>query len=405
MVTGDHPSTATAIAREIGLIGEPEEVTHRGRSLSVVRREPATHGADWATVHGKDLPSLSEDDWDDLLKKRYIVFARTTPEQKLMIVEHCQKRGEIVTVTGDGVNDAPALKRADIGVAMGITGSDVAKQAADIVLMDDKFASIIHGIEEGRLLFDNLRKSIAYTLTHCCACIFPMLLNFIAGVPAPMSALQMLSMDLGTDLPPAISLAYESAESNIMKYPPRKKTSRLVSFAMLSYSYLITPVIICIGSFAAYFYTFFKYDIYPHDLVNTQGYWTTTNKHNLTYSGGYLTPEEQVDYAYQAAAACYITTVTSQAYHIWMCRTRKSSIFVHGFRNIATFFAVISMVIVTCLFVYVPKLREAMGSKPPPGEVWAFSFGVAVVLLIYNEGRKFFIRRSPYNKFVRLIKW
>ncbi|KAK0412541.1 hypothetical protein QR680_006270 [Steinernema hermaphroditum] len=408
MVTGDHPSTATAIAREIGLIGEPEEVTQRGRSLSVVRREPSTHGKDWATVHGKDLPGLAESDWDDLLKKKYIVFARTTPEQKLMIVEHCQKRGEIVTVTGDGVNDAPALKRANIGVAMGITGSDVAKQAADIVLMDDKFASIIHGIEEGRLLFDNLRKSIAYTLTHCCACIFPMLLNFIGGVPAPMSALQMLSMDLGTDLPPAISLAYENAESNIMKYPPRKKTTRLVSFAMLSYSYLITPVIICIGSFAAYYYTFWKNGVNPHDLWRTSSSYfqsPVTGGNFTSSSGTQLTPDQQIDVAYQAAAACYITTVTSQAYHIWMCRTRKSSIFTHGFRNIATFLAVISMIVVLVLLVYVPGLREGMGSSPPPSEVWAFSFGVAAVLLLFNEGRKFFIRRSPYNRIVRLFKW
>uniref|UniRef100_A0A1I7Z295 Cation_ATPase_C domain-containing protein n=1 Tax=Steinernema glaseri TaxID=37863 RepID=A0A1I7Z295_9BILA len=274
--------------------------------------------------------------------------------------------------------------------------------------MDDKFASIIHGIEEGRLLFDNLRKSIAYTLTHCCACIFPMLLNFIGGVPAPMSALQMLSMDLGTDLPPAISLAYENPESNIMKYPPRKRGTRLVSFAMLSYSYLITPVIICIGSFAAYYYTFWKNDVNPHDL------WFTDSKYfvspvsggNFTASSGRtLDPDQQIDVAYQAAAACYITTVTSQAYHIWMCRTRKASIITHGFRNVYTFLAVISMVVVTVLLVYVPGLREGMGSSPPPPEVWAFSFGNAVLLMIYNEVRKFFIRRSPYNKFVRLVKW
>uniref|UniRef100_A0A914VBV7 Uncharacterized protein n=1 Tax=Plectus sambesii TaxID=2011161 RepID=A0A914VBV7_9BILA len=145
--------------------------------MSVVEQ----HDSDYAIVHGDTLPSLTSDQWDDLLQKKNIVFARTTPEHKLLIVEECQRRGEIVAVTGDGVNDAPALKRADIGVAMGIVGSDVAKQAADIILMDDNFASIVKGIEEGRLLYDNLKKTIAYTITHLVPEIVPVILNFALG--------------------------------------------------------------------------------------------------------------------------------------------------------------------------------------------------------------------------------
>ncbi|KAK0412533.1 hypothetical protein QR680_006268 [Steinernema hermaphroditum] len=408
MVTGDHPSTATAIAREIGLIGEPETVIHHGHKVDVSKALESGFDQEqnWATVHGKDLPGMSDSDWDQLLKKKYIVFARTTPEHKLMIVENCQKRGEIVTVTGDGVNDAPALKRANIGVAMGLTGSDVAKQAADVVLMDDKFASIIHGIEEGRLLFDNLRKSIGYTLSHCFSCIVPMLLNFIGGTPQVMSALQMLSIDLATDLPPAISLAYENAERNIMKCRPRKRTSRLVSMAMLAYSYQIAAYFILLGSISAYFYTYWRNGIAPKDLfyTNTDFFDITTTK-NFTSNGKTFSPEEQLDISWQACAACYIATVTGQAWHIWMCRTRRMSIFTHGFRNIATFIAVAAELAILAFLVYVPKVNYVMNASSPPFEVWFFSAGSCALLLVYNEVRKFFIRRSPYNKFVRLVKW
>jgi len=150
-----------------------------------------------------------------------IVFARTSPQQKLIIVEGCQRQGQIVAVTGDGVNDSPALKKADIGVAMGIAGSDVSKQAADMILLDDNFASIVTGVEEGRLIFDNLKKSIAYTLTSNIPEISPFLLFILLDIPLPLGTITILCIDLGTDMIPAISLAYESAENDIMKRLPR----------------------------------------------------------------------------------------------------------------------------------------------------------------------------------------
>jgi len=150
-----------------------------------------------------------------------IVFARTSPQQKLIIVEACQRRGEIVAVTGDGVNDSPALKRADIGVAMGISGSDVSKQAADMILLDDNFASIVVGIEEGRIIFDNLKKSIAYTLTSNLPEIMPFLCFVMFDIPLALGTIAILCIDIGTDMLPAISLAYEKAESDIMSRMPR----------------------------------------------------------------------------------------------------------------------------------------------------------------------------------------
>merc|ERR1711953_1396860 len=167
MVTGDHPITAKAIARSVGIISEGNEtVDDIAQRLGKPVSEVNPREANAAVVHGGELKDLSEDQLDEILMYHSeIVFARTSPQQKLIIVEGCQRMGAIVAVTGDGVNDSPALKKADIGVAMGIAGSDVSKQAADLILLDDNFASIVTGVEEGRLIFDNLKKSIAYTLT------------------------------------------------------------------------------------------------------------------------------------------------------------------------------------------------------------------------------------------------
>jgi sodium/potassium-transporting ATPase subunit alpha len=175
-----------------------------------------------AVVHGGELREMSQEQLDDVLYyHKEIVFARTSPQQKLIIVEGCQRQGQIVAVTGDGVNDSPALKKADIGVAMGIAGSDVSKQAADMILLDDNFASIVTGVEEGRLIFDNLKKSIAYTLTSNIPEISPFLMFILFDIPLPLGTVTILCIDLGTDLWPAISLAYEEAESDIMKRKPR----------------------------------------------------------------------------------------------------------------------------------------------------------------------------------------
>eukprot|EP00741_Cyanophora_paradoxa_P011220 tig00020554_g10840.t1 len=161
-------------------------------------------------VKGGDIPAFDEEMWDLVLAKRQVVFARTSPQQKLQIVEALQARGEVVAVTGDGVNDSPALKRADVGCAMGICGSDVSKEAADIILMDDSFGSIVAGIEEGRTIFDNLKKSIAYTLTHLGPEILPFLVAIAGNVPAMLASILILFIDLLTEMVPASSLAYEA---------------------------------------------------------------------------------------------------------------------------------------------------------------------------------------------------
>ena len=223
MVTGDHPITAKAIAKSVGIISEGNEtVEDIANRLNISVNDVNPREAHAAVVHGGELKDLGEDALDDiLLYHNEIVFARTSPQQKLIIVEGCQRMGAIVAVTGDGVNDSPALKKADIGVAMGIAGSDVSKQAADMILLDDNFASIVTGVEEGRLIFDNLKKSIAYTLTSNIPEISPFLLFILADIPLPLGTVTILCIDLGTDMVPAISMAYEEAESDIMKRMPR----------------------------------------------------------------------------------------------------------------------------------------------------------------------------------------
>jgi sodium/potassium-transporting ATPase subunit alpha len=184
-----------------------------------------------AVIDGELLKKLTNKQLDDMLRKYpEIVFARTTPQQKVIIVESCQRLGGIVAVTGDGVNDSPALKRADIGIAMGKAGSEVSKEAADILLLDDNFATIEIAIEEGRLIFDNLKKSITYILASKMPELIPFIMYVCYLIPLPLGAITILCIDLGTDLLPAISLAYEKAEGDIMKRKPRNcKTDRLVN--------------------------------------------------------------------------------------------------------------------------------------------------------------------------------
>lgn len=256
MVTGDHPITAKAIARSVGIISEGNRtIEDLAEELGLPLNRVNPRDAKAAVVHGSDLKDITDSKLDEILMHHTeIVFARTSPQQKLIIVEGCQRMGAIVAVTGDGVNDSPALKKADIGVAMGIAGSDVSKQAADMILLDDNFASIVTGVEEGRLIFDNLKKSIAYTLTSNIPEISPFLFFILADVPLPLGTVTILCIDLGTDMVPAISMAYEGPESDIMKRQPRNPfTDKLVNERLISMAYGQIGMIQASAGFFTYF--------------------------------------------------------------------------------------------------------------------------------------------------------
>ncbi|KAJ3197341.1 hypothetical protein HDU67_003765, partial [Dinochytrium kinnereticum] len=223
MVTGDHPLTAEAIARKINLMLSDTRETlakKRGCALESVPESDARA----IVIHGEMIDTLKEEDWVNIFDKDEIIFARTSPSHKLQIVKRAQSRGHIVGVTGDGVNDSPALKKADLGIAMNESGSDVSKEAAAMILLDDNFASTVAGIEEGRLIFQNLKKSIQYTVTHTMPEVFANLLYIAVPLPLPMQTVQILVVDLGFELLMALTYAYDPAENKdgLMKLPPRK---------------------------------------------------------------------------------------------------------------------------------------------------------------------------------------
>eukprot|EP00182_Erythrolobus_australicus_P007081 CAMPEP_0185830146 /NCGR_PEP_ID=MMETSP1353-20130828/652_1 /TAXON_ID=1077150 /ORGANISM="Erythrolobus australicus, Strain CCMP3124" /LENGTH=1167 /DNA_ID=CAMNT_0028528007 /DNA_START=225 /DNA_END=3728 /DNA_ORIENTATION=+ len=271
MVTGDHPATAKAIAKSIGIIKDPtaqDLAKMRGVELDQIDRSEVKS----VVVPGWELKDFEEDDWNRILAHEQIVFARTSPQQKLIIVENCQRLGKIVAVTGDGVNDSPALKKANIGVAMGIAGSDVSKEAADMILLDDNFSSIVSGIEEGRLIFDNLKKSIAYTLSSNIPELTPFLVFIITGVPSALSTILILCIDLGTDMIPAISFAYEKAEADIMERPPRDaKRDRLVNRVLVCFSYLQLGIYQAVAGYFTYMVIWNDYMLHPSSILGLDG--------------------------------------------------------------------------------------------------------------------------------------
>ena len=231
MITGDYGLTAATIGRQIGLI------TGTG-----------------TVIHGEELAALGEAELAETLRDRdEIIFARIAPAQKLQVVQAFQALGETVTVTGDGVNDAPALKNADMGVAMGRMGTDVAKEASDMVLMDDNFATIVSAIEEGRTIFDNIKKFIAYILTSNIPEILPFIAFVLLDIPLPLTVLLILCIDLGTDILPALGLGAERPETDVMKKKPRPRHERLLSRNLLLMSYGIIGMIQTAAGFFSYF--------------------------------------------------------------------------------------------------------------------------------------------------------
>jgi sodium/potassium-transporting ATPase subunit alpha len=246
MVTGDQPVTAASIAKQCNIITEESvnEIAERtGRSFEECFTE-----SNAIVIHGDMLTEMALEDeglpeseqgkkLEKWLTKPQIVFARTSPAQKLVIVKGCQRSGEVVAVTGDGVNDSPAIKKADIGVSMGITGTDVAKDAADMILLNDDFSSIVVGIEEGRKIYDNIKKSITYALTSQVGQMLPFIAFVIFQMPCPLTSVVVLYISIGTDLIPAIALAYEPGELDLMTRKPRHKEEHMVTLTLMAQSY------------------------------------------------------------------------------------------------------------------------------------------------------------------------
>ncbi|KAJ8268539.1 hypothetical protein COCON_G00137110 [Conger conger] len=405
MVTGDHPITAKAIAKGVGIISEGNEtVEDIAERLNIPlgqvnpryylsRRRRVS-----CVVHGSDLKEMSAEYLDDLLKNHTeIVFARTSPQQKLIIVEGCQRQGAIVAVTGDGVNDSPALKKADIGVAMGIAGSDVSKQAADMILLDDNFASIVTGVEEGRLIFDNLKKSIAYTLTSNIPEITPFLFFIIASIPLPLGTVTILCIDLGTDMVPAISLAYETAESDIMKRQPRNPhTDKLVNERLISMAYGQIGMIQALGGFFTYFVILAENGFLPSRLVGIRLDWDDRNKNDLEDSyGQQWTYEQRKIVEFTCHTSFFASIVVVQWADLIICKTRRNSVFQQGMKNRVLIFGLFAETALAAFLSYCPGMDIALRMYPLKVSWWFCAFPYSILIFVYDEIRKFILRRNP----------
>ncbi|KAF9419006.1 hypothetical protein HW555_004333, partial [Spodoptera exigua] len=287
MVTGDHPTTARAVALEVGI---------------------AT-STNCHVVTGNELRNMTPNLLHWTLDRHYeIVFARTSPTQKLQIVEACQREGAVVAVTGDGVNDAPALRQADIGISMGITGSQVSKQTADIILMDDNFATIIVGIEEGRRILDNLKKSVCYILISNVPEIAPVFMFILFSIPLPLGVMTILCVDLGTDMWPAVALAHERAETDVMTRPANVR-DRLVTPQMLTLVYLHLGLIEFAAGMYAYFIVMAEFGFYPDSLFGIRQKWDNVAVSDVTDSLGQEWTYIERKEVEQAAQAAYFVAV------------------------------------------------------------------------------------------------
>merc|ERR1712106_901978 len=399
MVTGDHPITAKAIARSVGIISEGNKtVEDIAEERGIPVADVDVKEAKAAVVPGSDLRDMTDEDLDTILRNHpEIVFARTSPQQKLIIVDGCQRAGQIVAVTGDGVNDSPALKKADIGVAMGISGSDVSKQAADMILLDDNFASIVTGVEEGRLIFDNLKKSIAYTLTSNIPEISPFLLFILADVPLPLGTVTILCIDLGTDMVPAISMAYEQAESDIMKRQPRNPfTDKLVNERLISMAYGQIGFIQACAGFFTYFVILAENGFLPPDCFGLRERWDSKAVNDLEDSYGQeWTYHDRKILEYTCHTAFFVSIVVVQWADLIICKTRRNSIVHQGMKNWVLNFGILFETVLAAVLSYTPGMDKGLRMYPLKFYWWFPAMPFSALIFIYDECRRFVLRRNP----------
>jgi len=350
IITGDYGPTAQVVAREVGIVDAD--------CCNIVR--------------GVDLDSLDDAAIVDAVKRGNVIFARVSPEQKLRIVKVVKESGEVVAVTGDGANDAPSLKEAHIGVAMGASGTDVAREAADIVLLDDSFESIVKAVESGRAIYENIRKFIVYVFSHNWAQLIPYMLYALLGIPLPLLVVQVLAIDLAIDVVPSLALSREPPEAGIMQEPPRSLKERLFTTKVFLRS-LYIGVIIAVGA------------MYGCLSAWMAGGWQL----------GMALPSDSPVYI-KGVTMTFAGIVVAQVGNVLACRTSKVSIFKTKLSaNKWILLGIAAQLSILSFLIYVPFVQPFFGTTALGLTDWAYLASLALVVVFAEEIRKFFSRRWP----------
>ena len=357
MITGDHPLTAARIASDLGIIEQG------GKALT-----------------GDELDSMDEKQLDKATSE-VSVYARVAPEHKLKIVESLQRQGNIAAMTGDGVNDAPAVKAADIGVAMGITGTEVTKQSAKMILADDNFSTIVAAVREGRGIFDNIRKFLRYLLSSNVGEVFTVFLGVVlagflgiknpdsVGVTVPLLATQLLWINLLTDAAPALAMGVDPTTEDVMNRKPRKLTDRVIDGAMwgdIVYIGLIMAIVTLIGM----------------DMHLSGGVFTDRSVDALGHDAQMV----------EARTMGFTILVFAQLFNAIASRSHLQSAFKGLFSNKWLWGAIALSIVLQLLVIYVPWLNTAFGTTPLPPMAWLECIGLAAIVLVASEIRKIFLR-------------
>lgn len=349
MITGDYGLTALSIARKIGL---SRDDTAR-------------------VITGYEVSRMADSELAGLLKKGEVIFARVSPEHKMRIVDTLKDLGEVVAVTGDGVNDAPALKRADIGVAMGLRGTDVAKEAATMIITDDNFASIVAGIEEGRAIYSNIKKFVTYIFASNIPEIVPFILFVLLKIPLPLTIMQILAVDLGTDLVPALGLGAEKSEPGAMNQPPRSLKKRLLDLPLLLRAYGFLGMIEAAACMACYFFVYYSSGWRPGMEFDSSG-------------PVYL----------KATTMCLAGIVATQIGNVFACRTERESVFKIGFLgNRLILFGILTEIILIIVIVYFEPMQKVFNTASLSLVDWLVLSSFIPIIFFGEELRKYLFSR------------
>jgi calcium-translocating P-type ATPase len=354
VITGDHPLTAVAIARQVGIGGDDPTV-----------------------FNAQSVDHLDEHEVGQVLAGgQEVIFARASPEAKLQIAEALQRQGHVVAMTGDGVNDAPALRSADIGIAMGRSGTDVAREASTMVLTDDNFATIVVAIEAGRQVYDNVRKFILYIFAHATPEVVPFLVFALSGgtVPLPLTVLQLLAFDVGFETLPSLALGRDPVEPGIMEQPPRPRSEGVIRGPMLVRAWLFLGVMVAGLSLGGYFYVLLGAGWHPGDPVGAG--------HPLHHA--YL----------QATTMTLLGLIAGQIGTAFAVRTRRASLRSIGIlSNRYLLGAIAAELALAGLFVYTPPLQALLGTAPPPAHALPLLIAYPLVVWGADELRRWLLRR------------